>query len=62
MGNYRLDVLGIGEARWTHRDKLYLPEGKKFIIYAGGDDDKDSKDVALLLTKRTEKSFRAGNQ
>ena len=55
MDNYGLDVLDINETRWTHSDKLYLAEGKKFTMYSGRKNDKHSG-VALLMSKRAQKS------
>ena len=42
MDNYRLDVLGISKTRWTHSDKLFLAERKKFIVYSGRQHDRHS--------------------
>ena len=57
--NYWLDIglLGISETWWANNDKLYLAEGKKFMIYSGRIDDKHSEGVALLMTKKADKSL-----
>ena len=54
--NYRLDLLGLSETRWTGSDKKSLQSGHVFI-YSGRGDDIHEQGVGLLVSKRISKSL-----
>ena len=53
---YRLDMLGITEARWLKSDKKTLQSGHVFI-YSGREDNIHEQGVGLLLSKEVSKSL-----
>ena len=52
--NYRLDLLGLCETRWTGKDKKSLQSGHTFI-YSGREDNIHEQGVGLLLSKKVSK-------
>ena len=52
--NYKLDILGISEARWTQSGRRKLASGHT-IIYSGRDDNNHTEGVALLLSDKMDK-------
>ena len=55
MVNYRLDLLGISECRWTGMGKLQTQTGQ-VIIYSGKE-DRHEYGVALVMSKEAAKSL-----
>ena len=54
--NYRLDLLGLSETRWTGSDKKTLQSGHTFI-FSGREDDIHEQGVGLLISKKVSKSL-----
>ena len=54
--NYRLDLLGLCETRWTGSDKKSLQSGHTFI-YSGRGDDIHEQGVGLLMSKKVSNSL-----
>ena len=52
--NYRLDLLGLCETRWTGKDKKSLQSGHTFI-YSGREDNIHEQGVGLLVSKKVSK-------
>ena len=55
--NYKLDILGVSEVRWTGADKIFIKEEKMHIIYSCRNDDQLSEGVAIVMSKRVEKAL-----
>ena len=54
--NYRLDILGVCEARWTGRGQRTLISGHT-ILYSGRSDDQHTEGVALIMSRKMEKTL-----
>ena len=54
--NYRLDLLGLSETRWTGSDKKTLQSGHTFI-FSGREDGIHEQGVGLLISKKVSKSL-----
>ena len=39
MVNYKLDILGVSEVRWTGADKIFIKEEQMHIIYSCRNDE-----------------------
>ena len=55
MENYKLDILGISELRWTGFGKMKTSDNK--IILYSGSEDKHESGVALILNQNANKSL-----
>ena len=53
---YRLDILGICEARWLNANKITLQSGHMFL-YSGREDNIHEEGVGLLLSQEVRKSL-----
>ena len=53
---YRLDILGVSEARWSGSGKRRLASGHT-ILYSGRADDQHTEGVAMIITSRMEKAL-----
>ena len=57
MVNYKLDILGVDEVRWTGADKIFIKEEKMHIIDSCQNDDQHSEGVTIVMSKEAEKSL-----
>ena len=56
MQRFKIDLLGVSEARWTGQGEQRMPDGET-ILYSGRSDGKHYQGVALILTGKTRKSL-----
>ena len=56
MKEYRLDVLGISECRWTGFGKVKLRTGET-VIYSGREDGLHRNGVAIMMSSFAEKTL-----
>ena len=54
--NYKLDTLGVSEARWTGAGKRKLASGHT-TLFSGRSDDQHTEGVALIINNRLEKAL-----
>ena len=54
--NYKLDNLGVTEARWTEAGKRKLESGHT-MLFSGRSDDQHTEEVALIINNRLEKAL-----
>ena len=54
--NYKLDIPGVNEARWTGAGKRKLASGPT-ILFSGRSDDQHTEGVALIVNNRLEKAL-----
>ena len=48
MVNYKLDILGVNEVRWTGADKIFIKEGKMHMFFQSAYRPGHSTETALL--------------
>ncbi|PIK40142.1 putative craniofacial development protein 2-like [Apostichopus japonicus] len=56
MNEYKLDILGISECRWTGFGKLKLSTGET-VVYSGREDGVHRSGVAIMLSKHAERAL-----
>ncbi|XP_055997865.1 craniofacial development protein 2-like [Ostrea edulis] len=56
MEYYKIELLGVSEARWTGSGSKQLVSGHQ-ILYSGRTDDHHSKGVAIITTKEVHRSL-----
>ena len=54
--NYKLDILGVSEARWTGEGKRKLASAHT-ILFSGRSDDHHTEGVAIIINNRLEKAL-----
>ena len=55
MGNYKLDILGISECRWTGSGKMNTKndKGESYTIIHSGQKDTHHRGVALIMNRES---------
>ena len=56
MNNYKLEIMGISEARWTQSGRMRLLSGE-MILYSGHEEEgaPHTEGVALMLSRTAQK-------
>ena len=60
MNNYKCDILGLSEVRWTGSGRIKLASGES-MIFSGRDDEIHREGVALMLTCKAARALMEWN-
>ncbi|KAL9958257.1 hypothetical protein ACROYT_G035251 [Oculina patagonica] len=60
MANYKVEILGISESRWTGSGQVRTQTGEN-IIFAGRNDNQHQSGVAIMMSKEASRALESWN-